>query len=333
MFRWLSIAWLLLSACAGDGAAIVSLADGLFFPTDLAVDDEHVYWVQYDGSVHRVAKLGGTPEQLAPPLRERRPGTIPIEPGTYDIAVDGDRLVWSESVGGGARLWTLIDGVPEILIEEDGYIHDVAASADRVLWLSDSRLQTLDSDGEVEVIAGGLAHPRALVAGDDAVVWVEAGVDPGETASGRLARAPLAGGEVEVLAENLHDPRDVIRFGDEIIWTDDGSCTRTGNLCSPNGDAAVRRAAVDAPSSVREVAGGFTRVAGLSGDGGELYFTGDGRIWAVQDGSREVREIAGGSFDETLFPGAVLADSSGVYWVNGGDNSGANGSIVRADRP
>ena len=75
-----------------DGALVV--------PTDLAVDDQYVYWVDDlpVGTIMRVPKTGGTPSVVA------------HDASPVAIAVDANAVYWSDF---GGNLWRLAkDRIP-----------------------------------------------------------------------------------------------------------------------------------------------------------------------------------------------------------------------------
>ncbi|MCL2824117.1 MAG: hypothetical protein FWD57_09010 [Polyangiaceae bacterium] len=116
------------------GGAATTLASSLMYPLGIAVDDQHVYFVETGvgvecgqpkyGKVQRIAKSGGTPTTLAFAL-----GCDPS-----DIAIDDEFVYWTESYLGNVARVAKTGGVVEVLASSQDWPKQIAVDDTRVYW-------------------------------------------------------------------------------------------------------------------------------------------------------------------------------------------------------
>jgi hypothetical protein len=193
-------------------------------------------------------------------------------------------------------------GATRTLAVLDGPAHGMAL-AGGALWVTTRHAieKVPIAGGEPQVVAGGLARPRA-VASDGTWVFV-VDVDPdrkGMTHASAVARLPAAGGEPTVLGRSDGEITDLAVDDANVYWAD----RLEGNL-------------VAVPKT-----GGAPRVlAGDRGLPGSLVVAGDALTW-VEKRSESLWTMpkAGGPPRQLAqdFAGFanLVADARGVFWTN-----------------
>lgn len=151
--------------CFGAGATV--LAPGQASPTDIAVDETHVYWTVSgsgcsDGSVRRMPKAGGLIETLASD-----------EPNPRRLVLDQDRVYYYDGCGSG-----LLRSVPKaggaihtypIAVKESG---DALAVTAKDIYFSDYGVLRIPKGGGTQIAVDGQNYVYDLAADDEGAYWI-----------------------------------------------------------------------------------------------------------------------------------------------------------------
>jgi hypothetical protein len=267
-----------LAGCTDPGPTV--LASQLFAPTEVALDGDRVVFLQANGELDWVTRDGAQRGVLAPGVFTPRPGQIPVDADSIDVAVGPDQIAWTDHVEAGARLWTVPRAGGAPVLRETvvlGRIADVTWHGDRLCWLEPLALRCADHVGDAARTVVPVLSPRALALTEDTVYWLEAGVVPRRSHDGRLVSAKLDGSERRVLAALLEDPRDLAIAGGQVFWLDAGSCTDSDTGCIGNHDAALRRIGLDGGAAITH-SGGHGSIGGLAVIDDDVYFCADGDV-------------------------------------------------------
>jgi hypothetical protein len=206
-----------------DGGEVSVLSDGESFPTDIAADEQYVYWmtnVMGSSFLRSEGQDGGTD-------------------GSWDLAkrtgsdrgfvINGTSAYWAaapSSEGGpgriGTNLLTVIDAGGTLVGSLDPYA--IAIDAQHVYWINDP-----DDGGSLDVFRAELSdgsNPQQLattpgsasdmVVDANALYWIGIGNDGG----GYVRTLPLDGGLVSCLASGLMGPFRMTQNTTTLYWTD-----------------------------------------------------------------------------------------------------------------
>lgn len=315
----------ILAGCAAEPAP-VPLASDLAMPLDVALDRDTVYALQYDGSIV-AAPLDGTPIwEVVPREREVAANEIAVEPGSYNLLVDGDTLYWTSNATGIAAVHraTLVAGArasgPVVLDTSTRPFPELARVGDRVCWSTVAGISCVGRGGTVVApLLTGRGHPSAFVEAAGVLYFVEPG-DGRRASNGALLAMDLQTNEVRELATSLHAPGGVVLQGDRLYWLDDGSCTATGSLCTGNHDASLHSIGLTSGGVVLEH-GGFGAITSddLVVAGDAVWFDADGRLWSDGPGiAHDQAEIANVSCNALAATATeVLCASDGAGTLHG----------------
>jgi hypothetical protein len=294
-----------------------TLAANLPYPNRITLNGDNVYWTNYGdpakaiGSVMTMPKAGGSARTLATGEKDLR-----------SISVHDGLVYWVAA--GFARYVLLPDGTPkdlsssggilDLLLDDDGtfysYLQEPTSVGSAVAWTMNS--------GEIALLPSCCASQALGLVRDPArqsVFVIEPGAaqvhgwrlsDQGYTlvASG-LSRpaAMVVGGERAFIT--LPDDGRVI----SVPLTGDGSEDLATGQDHPWGIAA---------DSVNVYLANLAQV-------GEPPSCGNGTLNRIPLPRGPVEVLASG----LKCPARIAVDDSGVYWVNNGNDSGSDGSIMR----
>jgi hypothetical protein len=160
--------------CAGGVCQSVVLAEASGMPTDVAVDEQYVYWTSNDGKVGRVGKNGGEPETVV----------TGVQRGLARLTVDENRVYYREiedasgvaNIGAAAK-----DGAsPFTVATNQPGIGSLTSDGSSLYWArtDDSNLGAIWHASfpagvaqPVELIAGTLSFPQEVVTDGTSVFW------------------------------------------------------------------------------------------------------------------------------------------------------------------
>jgi hypothetical protein len=193
------------------------LADKLRFPGKLAVDDRFVYFT-VEGGVMRIAKTGGTPEQIT----KRRVAFIALDDQFIYLTDQGPARLQARDGGPGKDMkrgeivQIAKDGKsPERVLarglsEPSGIAIDATTVYTTVYTEYDpahgSVLAISKSNGAPKVLARNRRGPNALRLEGHSLYWIDR---PATEAEGVLVTLNLATGTVQTLDNKLYAPMDL----------------------------------------------------------------------------------------------------------------------------
>ncbi len=210
-----------------DGGPPMEVAPLLFAspPTDLAVDDDYVYFL--DGytpfNVDRVPLGGGAPMVLA---SEQQTAEQPI-------AVD-DAYIYYALVATAVppEIWRVskTGGAPQTVAGSPGSsVLDLAVDANNVYWTAtDATLASYvmssakDGAGLPVTLATGQVNgaPSRIAIDDTHVYWLSEGIFPTPGIPGTINRVLKTGGAVELLSSCVRRPAGIAVDASFVYWTD-----------------------------------------------------------------------------------------------------------------
>ncbi len=294
-----------LGGDCGDGECMpFVLASGQAVPTNLALDDTHLYWTNQvsNGTVMRVLRHGGTPQLVA--TSENPPG---------GLAVDATSVYWSEFANGGS-VWRLdrsdVGDTSKAIELASGQGSSFALTVDgtRVFWVTPGTVRTvLKSGGGYIQIANNQGTPAGLLAALGYAFWTN--VTDG-TVSGREYGAADAG--ILVLASNQTYPSGLTGDLGNLYWANHmgGMGGLTPSIMS------MPRSGATEPEVLAD---GQAGPLGVAQRGTYVYWTNntDGTIMRVLKTGGTPEQLASGQ----QAPGGIAVDSTAVYWANRDDGA------------
>ncbi len=200
-----------------DGDDYALIASGLTLPTDVDVDELHVYWTDagqanaYDGSLARAPIGGGPPEELLAGLDQPQM-----------IALLGDSVVWVE--GAALRAMPTAGGAAWTVASEQVNPWTLVAGTDDLLYwaskgeaLATGSIQRIDLlGGAVEALVTGLDVPWDLALDDERIFWTNLEVDS------TILFAPRGGGDPQIAVADQGRPEGIAVDETHVFWADFG---------------------------------------------------------------------------------------------------------------
>jgi hypothetical protein len=216
----------------GTSAMVAPTEDYVAPPSDLALDDTHVYWGN-DGypPIVRAPKGGGTPE------------VVSGGPQAKAIALFGDRVYWTAPVTVMGALKENGGGSPLLLLSifpAGTTLGGIAADADGVYFGGASPCQGakcsimgfvqhdgLDGGSQTTIAGGPDQQPKRVVVDGGRVYWTQWDQSNPMVLAGTVMRVDAAGGSVITIASGKA-PFGIAVDGACVYWTDsaDGSVWR-----------------------------------------------------------------------------------------------------------
>lgn len=278
------------------------LASDQSTPTNVAIDDTHLYWTNQvpEGAVMRVGLLGGPPEEVA---------AFEFEPG--GLFVDGTHIYWSEfgSPGSVRRLAKADSGdsaKAEELAKDQPKSLSVTVDANNVYFTTSQTIRSVSkSGGAVKEIASNQNYPAVLITSYGFLYWTS-------TFGGFVAQADtynLDAG-VQLLASNQSSPGGLTVDLGNLYWANylGDSSGGTPRIMT------VDRTGATAPVVLADGQAGPTMVAQF---GTHVYWTNNvgGTVMRVPKTGGLVEELASGQ----QAPAGLAVDTTAIYWVNRDD--------------
>jgi hypothetical protein len=258
-------------------------------PYDLALDADHVYWVNEgvnfydDGTVVRVAKKGGQVQELAAMQ------TFPTS-----VAVDANNVYWT-TYG------------TDTLNNPDGGVYSTPK-------VGGGAITTLTG---TEVAAGAIAIDAKNA------YFLSAGTPQKDYEDGQIRMVPLAGGMVKVLATGVWAPNDVAVLGKYVYWVS------LGHEANNYLDASIWRVSIeDAVPMPVKLADKLAFATSVALDPAELYFPQAllGGVYHMKlEGGMPALAVAAA---KGVSPFAVALDGPTIYFAGVDQNSNGSISRV-----
>lgn len=177
-----------------------ALASGQAGPTDVALDETHVWFVSHlSDTIRRVPRGGG---QVA---------TISGSPGNFRMTVTDDYVYWGGYDGAfrspkdGSFIELLSPGGARTLVARDGF----------VFWTEDdgARVVAYDESAEtLQTLSSVAAFPDGIAVDDTHVYYT--------LAEGSVWRVPRAGGDAEHIATTLMSPTHIVVDSSCVYWSE-----------------------------------------------------------------------------------------------------------------
>lgn len=203
------------------GGPVTLLASGWDGPASVAVDATHVYFTtEYGGELVRVAKSGGPAEVLS--SGHDYPHGVAVDDTWVYWTVDLDGVLLAVPNGGGT-VEVLASGLdrPAGITLADGFIYWTNRAGDFANG-SIARMRApaarpgsdaAPSEGAIEVLATGQAHPNELAVDGGYAYWTNYD-------DGGVMRVGLAGGAVEVLdPPTMQGAVAIVVDAERVYWT------------------------------------------------------------------------------------------------------------------
>jgi len=306
---------------AGTGGGM-TLYDDPGAPNDMAIDNEFVYWVNYqDGKLQRISKAGGTPLLLAR-FPQFSAHFLDVD-GSHVYVDDGDdRIVRIPKEG----------GAPEVLTEPQFNPQSIRVDASGIYWLTGTSLVGSEGSVVTTALAGGQTRaltqakyvgPGKLTLDADNVYFSI--YDQFGEGRGSVYRVAKTGGAPEVaIATGLTSPYALVVVGPDLFVTTGASTGQQGGILR------FPKTGVGLPPSASLVDSQLGLIA-LASDGQSLFWL--VTVGSLYGGSVMSVPIAGGSPRVLSNPEqldvALAVDDTYVYWIN---SSTPNGSVRRASK-
>lgn len=246
---------------------------------------------------------------------------IPVQCGVEVLATGANAVADIDARDGEQVFWTTGDSTLVLRARKDGTSIDttlddsgaggsrpqaIVSTANHVYWtaLPDPELgaqghifrkgKTEAAPQEADLVATGIADPRALAVFDDFVYW-------SDTASGQIRRVRASGGIPQDVALGEAGPGAIVVDGVHAYWINTAT-------------AKVRKLALDSGQEPVDISAGEGSAAGLVLGGDRLFW--------VRPDAGDIRSVstAGGAI-ETLVDGQdsprdLAYDAGYLYWVS-----------------
>lgn len=260
------------------------------YPRDIAVDEQHVYWINNGyPMVWRIPVNGGLADTIDLGSEDTR--------GEF-IAIDDAFVVWSYRELGN---WTVVadrkDGSGSIYHAGISVpVKSIVTDPVFIYWIEDLNLvQMAKSGGAPIVLATDMDVPIGLAADGESLYWVS-------EAGGRVMKVPAAGGIPVTIAEGQPGPSSIAVSGAEVFWTNfvDGTI-----MAAPLNGGSPTLVTMDQPG-----------IGHIAVDAVHVYWIGSGGIMKAPRTGGSARVIT-----PVTAPFEMALDDDSVYWVQG-DGSG-----------
>lgn len=293
--------------CMG-GRCLVTLASG-GTGVGLALDNDAVYWTNWDGNIQKIAKTGGEPTTL-----------VSGQFNAWAIAVDSENIYWVNS----SKDDTMIGGCEHCMI-----MQAPIGGGQPIVLASE---QSLASSGHIAVDATSV-YWTAMVSLDNPL-------------RGNVVKVPIGGGELVTLASDQAGITGIALDAASVYWTTSGSQVHAVMKVAKDGGTPVRLATgsvvtLTGPaivaSNIYVLAGGYMMKIPIAGGDETLIGTCSSNFppialaadeasayWAdcgsSSNGNLGKIAVGGGApiiLVSGLSPQTVALDATSVYWNNG----------------
>ena len=225
-----------------------TLATGLSYPVNVAVDDNYAYWIEASGKVlKRVSKSGGAQTTLA---------TSPSSFG--QMVLDGNYLYYLDS---GTKVQKLLKsgGTPTTLATGSSFYDGITVQNNTVFWGASGVIYSVPiTGGSATSVATSSQDIASIRVTNNVVYWSQTyypaslfaqpiggsrttlssgvNVEPGLAiqdgfvyfaGSENIYRVPIGGGARQTLASGLNDAYDLALDATNIYWVEAGNPTGT----------------------------------------------------------------------------------------------------------
>jgi hypothetical protein len=282
------------------------LVEGLLGGRGLSLHADFVYFTDQDaGTVHRVPKGGGEPEEL-----------VDLQDQPYDVVADDDHVFWTTFVEGGSVWRANLPSGPPIALSADGFPRMLQLVGDHVYWCAFDELE-----GRVRrVLATGTGNPpETLVAVGSGVADLvvhgsqvyftvhqpplEPGLAPPGVVYGAAADVPTDVLELGIIADDQSEPWGITAVADTILWVN--------NLGSPDDQPQSVVSAPTAGGPLDVLAEDQVSPWGIAADDQYVYWTDYTRVKAVPLAGGDPIELA----DMQNVARSIAVDDTDVFWI------------------
>jgi hypothetical protein len=298
--------------CVDSGCQPVEAASGQGHPTAIAVDEDTIYWTNYDGGeVMKVSIAGGAPMALA--LQQSSP---------RGIAVDATNVYWvneSEDFSGAVRQMPREGGAQKILGDKDTGQNGpfgIAVDATHVYWTnqygSTVKKAPIDSNNTPSDVAIDQKTPWSIAVHVTSVFWTNRyGLPSGTVMKASIGEPPDAGVFVDA-----SEPYGIAVDSTHVYWTTRGD-TQIWSAPIAGGPSLTLTNSPQEPSFIAVDATGVYWTAGSS----------NGVVLWVPLGGGTPEPLA------TMCdnPQGIALNTKGIYWVEA--SSGSNGRVMKLAKP
>lgn len=320
-------------ATCDAGCPPVELASSRDCPSDLAVANGRVYWVD-QGSVQNSARDGMV---ASVPIGGCDACAIThasgeVSPSAIAVNVDAIYFATVALPANGAIRTVAFDGTPpRDFATGQRFPRAVALDATSAFWVNagdgpptangEVRRAFLDGNTSAAIVPK-LDSPVAIAIRDGVVYWTN---DGDSDVSGYVMTSDVTGSGASRVASNQSHPHGIATGGTYVYWANmgDGTIMRA----QPNG-AGLTRLFTDraTPSDVA-----VDDLAIYWVEAGTPPDFADGKVMAARLDGSDVRTIAAAQRD----PRAIAIDGSAVYWIARGTRGCAqhDGRVMQAHKP
>lgn len=305
------------SGTGGDFGAPEVLASSLAFPLELDIDNTHVYVSESraagsgNGNVFRIRKDGaGGPEVLA--LGQPSPEAVLVDASFTYFYCEGDNTLRRVLKSGG----TVEDVATVILSGAD--VSNISGMA-----LVGDTIYVADEDRGIyhtPRMPGSSFNDLNMTVGVPSDIVLDADFTYTNDKTGdRVMRTALVGGASNAIISSIPGPRGLTLVGNVLYAT------------AKDTDEIYR---LDLADSAAEVFADVPFPHRVASDGTHVFVTSrtdcsqTTSVYAVNIATTAVVEIA----QDQACPLAIRVDDEGVYFVNTGNLTGNNGSVVRVPK-
>ncbi|MFO0758437.1 MAG: hypothetical protein U0359_18235 [Byssovorax sp.] len=298
------------SCDAGMCAPIALVTEG-GQPFEIALDADHVYWYNSNGTIKKISKHGGSVKTLS--ASNFNPAAITVFGGlVYFAQYDSWDAVKTIPVSGGAtQVIAKLDLGGTGLAVDDASIYWTSFT----MWPQKGSIMRSPRLGGAPVMLVDDAHGIQAMGVDGThlywSVFTDEADNPPAPGPGGLRRVPIGGGAPEVVTTS-NDCSTFALDGDDVYW----SYTGPGLMSGETGK--IMRVAKSGGASV-EVAPAPGAAGSLAVDAGYVYFTSSvaHNVRKVPKQGGEVTVLATSNGN----PYAIAVDDEAVYWVDPGNGT------------
>lgn len=273
--------------CGDAVAPAAALVTGEYGITDVAVDDNFVYFSTQGGTLKKVSIDGGPIETLTDVVR----GAKRIAIDKTDVYCVTDSGAVARVAKRGGDLIQLAEGseidAGGIVVDDDAVYVTVQGSD----GLGALRKVAKDGGAEIAVLASNQTNPGALALSLGHLYW---------SVDNALMEVPTAGGEPQAFMPDQNKPISVASDSSYVYWAN-------------YGDGLVGRAGVDGSSPI-VVAANIENPYQVAGDAVSVY-------WTSTDGTLSMVPV-GGELEPVVLssgprgPIRLALDAMSIYWAN-----------------
>jgi hypothetical protein len=294
------------------------MVGGLVLPVGVAVNDRHVYWLEFGpqnqglcGMVSRVEKSAACDGGCADVLSDMQFLVISLALGSDDVCwlgyYDAMREIHCMAIATG-QIRTLADNLP--------YAFNLFSDGGNLFWSNGGKTGALQTSviaqGGVTTLASGLDTPTNVSADADGLYWTDAG---------GLHAAARDGSGARVVAAGLDSASLVKPGGDWLYFAEKGKIERI----KKDGSGLTL---IANPQTTYDLAVDAAGVYWLDQGTPPNYL--DGQVMRADLDGKHARTVA----DHQPYLSAITIDADTIYWVFEGTESAnyLDGALWRAPK-